>query len=47
MKNKKDKTVRVCLVQGVEGPSCYINDYRVCGNKPWGGEEHYSIKMLV
>lgn len=37
MKNKKDKTVRVCLVQGVEGPSCYINDHRVCGNKPWGG----------
>lgn len=22
---------------GVEGPSLYINNYRVCGPKPWGG----------
>jgi len=27
----------VLFMQGVEGPSIYINDYRICGNKPWGG----------
>ena len=30
-------TFKVVFVRGVEGPSIYINDYRICGNKPWGG----------
>lgn len=25
------------VVDGVEGPSLYIDDYRVAGPKPWGG----------
>lgn len=29
--------VSIEVVSGVEGPSVYINDYRVAGNKPWGG----------
>lgn len=33
----KDRKVNIKVVQGVEGKSCYINDFRVCGNKPWGG----------
>ena len=28
---------KILLVQGVEGKSIYINDYRVVGSKPWGG----------
>lgn len=32
-----DYRVKIQIVQGVEGKSCYINDYRVCGPKPWGG----------
>ena len=27
----------ILIVQGVEGKSIYINDYRVAGRKPWGG----------
>lgn len=29
--------VKIELVQGVEGKSIYINSYRICGSKPWGG----------
>lgn len=29
--------VKIAVCKGVEGPSVYINDYRVAGNKPWGG----------
>lgn len=29
--------VKVIYVNGVEGNSLYINDYRVAGPKPWGG----------
>lgn len=29
--------VEIAVCNGVEGPSVYINDYRVAGNKPWGG----------
>lgn len=29
--------VFVDICEGVEGPSVYINDYRVAGPKPWGG----------
>jgi|SRR6185369_8762102 len=25
------------IVSGVEGPSVYLNDFRIAGNKPWGG----------
>jgi hypothetical protein len=32
-----DETVSIEVVSGVEGRSVYINDYRVAGNKPWGG----------
>lgn len=31
------KEVKIEIVEGVEGNSVYINDHRVCGNKPWGG----------
>ena len=34
--NLKDK-VPVMHCAGVEGPSLYINNFRVCGPKPWGG----------
>lgn len=37
MMNKMSKKVKITFVKGVEGYSCYINDNRVCGNKPWGG----------
>lgn len=37
MDNINDYRVKITIVQGVEGKSCYINDRRVCGNKPWGG----------
>ena len=29
--------VEIEVCKGVEGPSVYINNYRVAGNKPWGG----------
>ena len=32
-----DAPVTIFAVNGVEGPSLYINSYRVAGNKPWGG----------
>jgi hypothetical protein len=32
-----DAIVEVLHVSGVEGPSIYVNDYRVAGPKPWGG----------
>ena len=25
------------LIEGVEGNSLYLNDYRIAGPKPWGG----------
>lgn len=34
MDNEK---VKVELVNGCEGKSIYVNDYRVAGSKPWGG----------
>ena len=33
----EDKPITIVFCEGVEGPSIYINDYRVCGRKPWGG----------
>lgn len=32
-----DKEITIGHVAGVEGPSIYVNDYRVAGPKPWGG----------
>lgn len=29
--------IKIEIVVGVEGKSCYINGRRVCGSKPWGG----------
>lgn len=37
MDKNNDNKVKITIVQGVEGKSCYINDRRVCGPKPWGG----------
>lgn len=34
---EEGKRYEVLLMSGVEGPSIYINEYRVCGPKPWGG----------
>jgi hypothetical protein len=33
----KPNAVKVETVGGVEGPSLYVDDHRVAGNKPWGG----------
>ncbi len=30
-------TFTIKLVEGVEGNSIYLNDYRIAGPKPWGG----------
>jgi len=35
-KNMDEKTT-VTVISGVEGYSIYINNYRIAGNKPWGG----------
>lgn len=32
----KDKII-IDVIEGSEGQSIYINDYRVSGPKPWGG----------
>lgn len=32
-----NEAVKLEIIKGVEGRSVYINDYRVAGNKPWGG----------
>ena len=31
------KKVNIAVIKGVEGFCLAINDYRVCGPKPWGG----------
>lgn len=30
-------TILIELVDGVEGPSLYLNQHRIAGPKPWGG----------
>lgn len=35
--NVPEATVKILVLSGPEGPSLYVNDYRVAGNKPWGG----------
>ena len=32
-----NKSVRIEVVEGREGPCLLMNDYRVAGPKPWGG----------
>lgn len=32
-----DRTIMIELIRGVEGDCIAINDFRVSGNKPWGG----------
>ena len=32
-----DEKVTIEIINGCEGKSIYINDYRVAGSKPWGG----------
>ena len=36
-KETKKRIVEIELVQGVEGLTLYLNDYRIAGAKPWGG----------
>jgi hypothetical protein len=36
-KLKDEDIISIEVVAGVEGPSLYINQYRIVGNKPWGG----------
>ncbi len=35
----KKEHVRIDIVKGVYGFAIYINDFRVAGQKPWGGGE--------
>jgi len=39
IKEKDKGTVEIELIQGVEGGRLSIDNFRVCGNKPWGGGE--------
>lgn len=34
-----DQETTILVVSGPEGPSVYIDNYRVAGPKPWGGGE--------
>lgn len=34
--SERDK-VAVQFVEGVEGPSIYLKNFRIAGRKPWGG----------
>jgi len=36
-KVSNNKIISIEVVSGVEGPSLYINGYRIVGEKPWGG----------
>lgn len=31
------RSLTLSLVEGVEGPSVYLNAHRIAGPKPWGG----------
>lgn len=37
MKPRVKPDSRLELVAGVEGPSLYLNNYRIAGPKPWRG----------
>ena len=32
-----EEKATITVISGVEGYSIYINNYRIAGNKPWGG----------
>ena len=32
-----NQPIEIIYCQGVEGNSLYLNDFRIIGNKPWGG----------
>jgi len=36
-RSNADEKIRIEIIAGVEGDCLSINDYRVCGPKPWGG----------
>lgn len=36
MESEGKDEIEIVLVDGCEGMSIYINDYRIVGNKPWG-----------
>ena len=33
----QEKQVLLTIMRGVEGLAIYVQNYRVAGNKPWGG----------
>jgi hypothetical protein len=33
------ETLSLTVVDGVDGPAVYLNDFRIAGPKPWGGDE--------
>lgn len=40
-----DQPLDIEVVSGVEGPSIYLNGFRVAGTKPWGGGSYvYRLK---
>ena len=52
MKIDLNTLVKIDYVEGCEGNSIYINQYRVVGNKPWGGgnilfSKETSIKKIL
>ena len=36
-KQSVEKTATIEIFDGVGGLCIYLNDYRICGEKPWGG----------
>ncbi len=42
----KTQIVELEIVEGVEGPSVYLDGYRIAGPKPWGGG-HISRRWSV
>lgn len=38
-KEAKDRIVKIEVVRGCEGDCLCVDNYRVAGNKPWGGGE--------
>lgn len=41
----KNEEITIEIVEGNEGHSIYINDFRIAGTKPWGGgKRKYTFK---
>lgn len=36
-KTMNEEDIDIVVVEGVEGPSLYVDNHRVAGSKPWGG----------